>query len=218
MGEALSAETSGIADEDGLDNVSYSYQWQADGADITGATDSTYTLSDSDEGKAISVRVSFTDDAGNDETLTSPSTKVVRSATTCSGTDSAPTPTAVEVGAVPIVVESTTEEYFVLYVRLEPGTGATVEVPGSVTLGEDGTTTLTEQLSALPESHYRVEKYLIADPADIDGDCIDDITELADPVGMNPLNPAPAIRLVDALWPFPTARHSRRFPTRVRMS
>ena len=34
---------------------------------------------------------------------------------------------------------------------------------------------------------------LVADPADIDGDCIDDITELGDPVGMNPLNRAKAI-------------------------
>ena len=42
-----------------------------DGSDIDGATNAAYTLSDDDEGKAIRVRVSFTDDAGNDETLTS---------------------------------------------------------------------------------------------------------------------------------------------------
>ena len=45
VGETLAADTSGIADADGLTKVSYSYQWVAnDGnvdTDITGATDST---------------------------------------------------------------------------------------------------------------------------------------------------------------------------------
>ena len=77
VGETLTADTSGIADEDGLDDVSFGYQWLADGIDISGATGSTYTLADSDEGKAISVRVSFTDDAGNDESLTSVATDTV---------------------------------------------------------------------------------------------------------------------------------------------
>ena len=77
VGETLTADTSGIADDDGLDNASFSYQWQADGADISDATASTYTLADTDEGKAISLTVSFTDDAGNDETLTSAATTAV---------------------------------------------------------------------------------------------------------------------------------------------
>ena len=38
-----------------------------------------------------------------------------------------------------------------------------------------------------------MEQYDVADPADIDGDCIDDLTELAVMGRMNPLNPAPAI-------------------------
>ena len=80
VGKTLTADTSGIADDDGLDNASFSYQWQADGADIAGATGSTYTLVDADEGKAISVAVSFTDDAGNDETLTSAATTAVEAA------------------------------------------------------------------------------------------------------------------------------------------
>ena len=69
--QTLTADTTGIADEDGLTNVSYTYQWIANDADIEGATNSTYTLADSDEGKAIKVKVSFTDDADNEETLTS---------------------------------------------------------------------------------------------------------------------------------------------------
>ena len=71
VGETLTADTSGIADEDGLENVSFSYEWLADDTAIQGATNSTYTLADADEGKTIKVRVSFTDDAGNEETLIS---------------------------------------------------------------------------------------------------------------------------------------------------
>ena len=80
MGETLTANTSGIADADGLGNVQYEYQWLADDADISGATNATYTLADTDEGKAIKVEVSFTDDEGNDETLTSTATDAVVSA------------------------------------------------------------------------------------------------------------------------------------------
>ena len=80
VGETLSADTSAIADADGLANVSYSYQWiRNDGSsdtDITGATDSTYALVDADEGKTIKVKVGFTDDAGSDESLASAATAV----------------------------------------------------------------------------------------------------------------------------------------------
>ena len=77
MGQTLTASTSGIADTDGLTNVSYSYQWLADDTEIDGATSSTYTLQSSDDGKVIKVRVTFTDDAGNDESLTSAGTAAV---------------------------------------------------------------------------------------------------------------------------------------------
>ena len=82
VGETLTAETSGIADEDGLDNAAFTYQWLADNAAIAGATGSTYTLADTDEGKAIKVQVSLTDDAGNEETLTSEATDAVAAAPT----------------------------------------------------------------------------------------------------------------------------------------
>ena len=57
--------------------MSYSYQWQADETDISGATSSTYALQSSENGKVIKVRVTFTDDAGNDESLTSIGTAAV---------------------------------------------------------------------------------------------------------------------------------------------
>ena len=84
VGEALTADTSAIADADGLSNVTYSYQWVAnDGTndtDISGATGSTYTLAAADEGKTVKVKVSFADDPGNDETLTSAATAAVDAA------------------------------------------------------------------------------------------------------------------------------------------
>ena len=93
VGETLTADTSGIVDADGLENVTqnylwginkgliigavYGYQWLADEAEIEDATGSTYILADGDEGKAVKVRVSFTDDGGHRETLTSAATAAV---------------------------------------------------------------------------------------------------------------------------------------------
>ena len=70
-GETLTATTDGIEDEDGLTSAVFAYQWVRSGADIERAASSTYTMTGEDEGKAIQVRVTFTDDAGNAESLTS---------------------------------------------------------------------------------------------------------------------------------------------------
>ena len=78
VGETLRADTSQVEDADGLTNVSYSYQWLSSrDTEIQGATGSTYTLVPADEGKTIKVRVTFTDDAGNEESLISAPTAAV---------------------------------------------------------------------------------------------------------------------------------------------
>ena len=86
VGETLTASTTGITDPDGLTNASYSYQWIAnDGtsdSDIADATASSYTLVAADAGKTIKVKVTFTDDNGNDESLTSTATTAVIAANT----------------------------------------------------------------------------------------------------------------------------------------
>ena len=86
VGETLTADTSGIADDDGLTNASYTYQWVSnDGtsdSDIADAAASVYTLAAADVGKTIKVRVVFTDDAGNEESLTSAATSEVVAAAT----------------------------------------------------------------------------------------------------------------------------------------
>ena len=90
VGQKLTADTSGITDADGLTNAEFSYQWLANDADIQNATDSTYTLTDDDVGKSIKVRVSFTDDRSNDETLTSAATDTVVAKPDSPDTDAPP--------------------------------------------------------------------------------------------------------------------------------
>ena len=84
VGQTLTASTSNISDSDGLTNATFTYQWIAnDGTedtDIQDATGSTYTVGADDEDKTIKVRVSFTDDGGNQETRTSDVTVVVAAA------------------------------------------------------------------------------------------------------------------------------------------
>ena len=87
VGQTVTAEISGIADSDGLTGT-FSYQWVlVDGTNetgISGATSGTYTLA-ADQGKKVKVKVSFTDNDGTSETLTSgafPSSDSVESATT----------------------------------------------------------------------------------------------------------------------------------------
>ena len=77
-GQALSADTSAIADADGLGGVSYSYQWLraddasgAGAAEIPSATGSSYTPTAADAGKYLILKVSFTDDGGGAESLQS---------------------------------------------------------------------------------------------------------------------------------------------------
>ena len=83
QGETLTADTVGIADLDGPDSPTYTYQWiraddaTDDGNDLPGATNGTYAPVAADVGKRIRLRVSFTDDAGHTETLTSAATPAI---------------------------------------------------------------------------------------------------------------------------------------------
>ena len=108
VGQPLAVDLTGIEDADGLTNVSYSYQWvrvDADGmsnpADIADATDATYTLVDADLGKTLKVRVTFDDDAGHTETLTSAATATV---TPAAGAPASPTNLSVTVGVGQVVL------------------------------------------------------------------------------------------------------------------
>ena len=63
---------------DGLTNAVFSYQWvRGTDTDISGATDSAYVITSADAESKIKVRVSFTDDDGYAEALTSSATALV---------------------------------------------------------------------------------------------------------------------------------------------
>ncbi len=116
----------------------------------------------------------------------------------CPEGDDDPTPTEIAVSSVPIVVTSTTDDYFVLYANVGGN-----DIPVQVKRGESGTTSLEENIKALPASDYRVEKYAVADPADVDRDCLDD---LADP---SPLNHSHRLELDPEDGAMMIANHAR---------
>ncbi|WP_418316904.1 putative Ig domain-containing protein [Piscinibacter sakaiensis] len=68
-GQTLTADASGIVDDDGLG--AFSVQWQRNGSDIAGATGSSLLLGNADVGKIITVRVSYVDGFGTLESVTS---------------------------------------------------------------------------------------------------------------------------------------------------
>ena len=120
VGQTLTAVTTAIMDADGLNNVSYAYQWiQVDGGaetNLSGATASTYTLVTADLGTTIKVKVSFTDDASNPETLTSTAT-----------VDVTPAPNTIATGAPTITGTATVGQ------TLTAGTTAIMDADGLTT-------------------------------------------------------------------------------------
>ena len=83
VGQTLPVDLSGISDADGLTTLSYSFQWvRVDGedeTDIPGAMSQTYTPVAADAGKALKVKVSFSDDQGFAEEVVSDATPLVNS-------------------------------------------------------------------------------------------------------------------------------------------
>ncbi|WP_300574054.1 DUF4347 domain-containing protein [Phenylobacterium sp.] len=66
-----------LADADGFDPANFAYQWMADGVDIGGATASTLTVTQGLFGHVITVKISYTDDRGAAESVTSAGTAAV---------------------------------------------------------------------------------------------------------------------------------------------
>ena len=130
VGESLTADTSGITDADGLTGVSYNYQWIREmggtETEIPGANAFSYRLTDADAAHHIQVRVSFIDDAGNAETLTSDPT--------------------LRIGVVPVAVSFGRSAYEVdegetvtIEVGLDQDPERTVTIPLTTTHGGDAT-------------------------------------------------------------------------------
>ena len=136
VGEVLTASVDGIADEDGLDDVTFAYQWLAndgiDDTEIEDATGATHEVAPAEIGKTLQVRVTFTDDGGTEETLTSVATEVVAAA-----------PSEVSVRAEAAYVEEGSDAVFTLTRsgRIAGALTATVVI-------EEGGTMLAETLPA----------------------------------------------------------------------
>ncbi|MCU9837921.1 hypothetical protein OEZ49_09095 [Ruegeria sp. WL0004] len=79
VGETLTANSDGVSDADGIDTSTETGQWLRDGTPIAGATGETYTLVAADIGTQISVRYSYTDNLGTNESVTSAATVPVTS-------------------------------------------------------------------------------------------------------------------------------------------
>lgn len=82
--QVLSVSTAGIADADGMVGVVYAYQWQAGNgtafSNIAGATSETFTLTAAQTGQQVRVVVSYVDNRGTAESVTSTATALVASA------------------------------------------------------------------------------------------------------------------------------------------
>ena len=83
-GQTLTVDTSDLSDADGPGSLSY--QWLRDGSDINGATSLTYVLTQADVGNGVSVKVSYTDDGGTAESVTSSGTTSIQGSETSSST------------------------------------------------------------------------------------------------------------------------------------
>ncbi len=77
IGQTLTAS---FADANGITGSTPTYQWQADSADIAGATASTFEITDTQAGAMLRVIISYTDDDGFSEAATSAATVAVPAA------------------------------------------------------------------------------------------------------------------------------------------
>jgi len=79
LGETLTANTSAVADADGINEATESGQWMRDGVAISGATNDTYVLTAEDVGQVISTVFRYTDNFGTAESVTSAATTPIES-------------------------------------------------------------------------------------------------------------------------------------------
>lgn len=100
-------------------------------------------------------------------------------------------------GQVQLEVSSSSDKYYILKVRHD--NSSPFEIIASMTLGQNGSTILTEPLEHYPIDHYQVLAYAINAPHDTDGDGIDDITEYTHAPTQNPLNFSSSIPLENGI-------------------
>ncbi len=93
-------------------------------------------------------------------------------------------------GQVELEIEGEADKYYVLRVIHEPNG---YDSNTSITLGQDGNMIISEGLAAFPLQSYQITAYPIANPGDLDGDGIDDMTEFNNMPTLAPMNFGPEI-------------------------
>ena len=142
VGQTLTAVTTDIQDTDGLGD--FAYQWKADETNIAEAMDSSYTLTNNEVGKRITVTVSFTDGIGTEEAVTSQPTAAVRDAVT----RRSPPPPPVLTVAFDLASYSTTEG----------GDPVTLRVALNRTSNQD----LTIPITVMPQGATEADDYTVS--------------------------------------------------------
>ena len=142
VGQTLTAVTTDIQDADGLGD--FAYQWKADETNIAEAMDSSYTLTNNEVGKRITVTVSFTDGIGTEEAVTSQPTAAVREAVT----RPPPPPPPVLTVAFDLASYSTTEG----------GDPVTLRVALNRTSNQD----LTIPITVMPQGATEADDYTVS--------------------------------------------------------
>ena len=132
QGQVLTASNT-LADVDGLGTVTY--QWRSDGNNISGARSSTYTLTQAEVGKAITVVASYTDLLGSAESVSSSASRSVEAV--LSATYTAPVSSIDSIGLSP------DGQYLLIKVD-----GVTQSVPVGSSLSFNGTTVTTSDLTS----------------------------------------------------------------------
>lgn len=94
-------------------------------------------------------------------------------------------------GQVQLEINSSSDKYYILQVKHH--VDSAFEVNSSLTLGEDGTTIITEQLRAYPQNHYQVLEFSVNTPQDIDSDGINDLIDFTEMPLNGPFNSAETI-------------------------
>ena len=122
VGQTLTADVTNIRDADGLENVTYIYQWirviGEVATEIPNATGVTYEVATADIGHQIKVRVNFTDDLGNAEELESELTATV----------TAPVVPQITISAGTTPITEGTDATFTITATPAPETALTINV------------------------------------------------------------------------------------------
>ncbi|MBK9573401.1 MAG: Ig-like domain-containing protein [Rhodoferax sp.] len=159
--QTLSANTSTLADADGLGTLSY--QWLRGGAPIAGGTNSSYQLTASDVGAIVNVRVSYTDGFGHAEQVTSTATTPVADGVAPTALSFSPVDEAIGVGVDANIVVTFSEPIArgAGLIVLKTAAGLIIEtfsVASSLNLSFNGAAlTLNPTVSLSTETVYQVE-------------------------------------------------------------